>query len=380
MLNNPLDLEGVNSSGEQVDPFFVHFFAIRCEFPGPNQLPEDWRERFKEFEHMEVEEHKDFDRIQVKTDRWVYRLTGRSLEVKLRNEISGSDVSSLKDRAWNKAIEGVDHLEELVGESIPRDMFTLRIQTQHIGARRRDITKAFIDHIDQNTIADPRKFRVTGEDDEIRIYCDASGPGGMLESESGNGGQVNGRMDTVEDDRSLLQEVTRDMIEDPESSRRLLDSPNRIDRVESRVSQIEETMDQFSRVVANSMEELTNTVENNVGYGDQVQKQVMEMKTTQEDLQEELVQISDGIQKLVSVEERSQAVQSSRTQSDQEIVERLEEISEKIGQESSKDSIVNPLAEHVEVSNKWEDRWGNIRAYSPELEKQFKLIDSEDLP
>ena len=170
------------------------------------------------------------------------------------------------------------------------------------------------------------------------------------------------------------------MIADPESSGRLLDSPNRIDRVESRVSQIEETMDQFSRVVANSMEELTNTVENNVGYGDQVQKQVMEMKTTQEDLQEELVQISDGIQKLVSVQERSQAVQSSRTQSDQQIVERLEEISEKIGQESSSSSIVNPLAEHVEISNKWEDRWGNIRAYSPELEKQFKLIDSEDLP
>lgn len=330
---------------------------------------------------MEVEEHRDFDRIQVKTKRWVYRLTGRSLEVRLRNELSGHDVETLKDRAWNKAIEGLDHLEELIDQEIPRDQFQLRIQTQHIGARRRHITKAFIDHIDQNTLADPRKFRVIDEEDEVRIYCDASGPGGMLEGEAGNGGKVNGRMDTAEDDMALLEEFTNDLIQDPRSARRLSDTPERLDQVEDRIQQIESTMDQFSRVVANSMEELTNTVEDNVGYGPQVQKQVMEMKQVQDSLQDELVQINEQVQKLVEVQERSQAVQSSRTQSDEQIVNTLQEISEKLDQESSEDSsIVNPLAEHVEISNKWEDRWGNIRAYSPELGKQFVLIDSEDLP
>jgi len=383
LLDNLSDLQQVNRLGKQEDPFFVHFFAIRCEFPSANMLPEDWRERFKEFEHMEVEEHRDFSRIQVKTKKWVYRLTGRSLEVRLRNELSGNDVETLKDRAWSKAIEGLDHLEQLIDQEIPREQFQIRIQTQHIGARRRHITKAFVDHIDQNTLSDPRKFRVLEgdqqEDDEIRIYCDRSGPGGMLETEAGNGGQVNARMDTAEDDMELLEDFTNDLIEDPGSARRLSDTPRRLDKVEKNVSRIEETMEQLSRSVADGMEEVTNTVENNIAQGSQVQKQVMEMKSVQEDLQEELVLVKDGIQNLVEVTEQSVAVQSSRSASDQEIIERLEEISEKMGSSSSRDSIVSPVADHVEISSKWIDRWGNVRAYSPELGKQFKLIDSEDL-
>jgi len=95
-----------------------------------------------------------------------------------------------------------------------------------------------------------------------------------------------------------------------------------------------------------------------------------------ESFKEELEEVKKGIEKMVEVTEQNVAVQSSRSRSDQEIIEKLEEISSKA---SSSESVVNPLADHVEISNKWEDRWGNIRAYSPELEKQFKLIDSEDM-
>jgi len=380
LLDNLSDLNEVNSSGKQEDPYFIHFFSVRCEFQSSEMLSEDWRERFKEFEDLQVEEHKDFNRIQVKEKQWVYRLTGRSLEVKVRNEVSGKDVKTLKDRAWSKAMEGLDHLENLIGQDIPRDMFQVEVMTQHVGARRRHICKAFVDHIDQNTVSDPRDFRVLegdqDEDDRIRIYCDASGPGGMLEAEAGNGGQINGRMDTAEDDMALLEDVTNDMIEDPEASRRLLDSPERIDQVEKNIERVEDTVESLSRSVKEGMEEVSNTVENNLSEGPQVQKQVMEMKQVQEGLQEELEEVKKGIEKMVEVTEQNVAVQSSRSRSDQEIIEKLEEISSKA---SSSESVVNPLADHVEISNKWEDRWGNIRAYSPELEKQFKLIDSEDM-
>ena len=394
LLDNLSDLQQVNRSGKQVDPFFVHFFAVNCKWSDTEFLPGDWRERFKEFESMEVEEHPDFDRIQLKKKEWVYRLTGRSLEIRLRNELSGNDVETLKDRAWSRAMDGLEEFEKLIGKEVgrpdfefPRDRMVLKVQTQHIGARRRHLTKAFIDHIDQNTVLDPRKFRVReGEqksDDLIRIYCDASGPDGMLEGEAGNGGQVNGRMDTAEDDMSLLQDFTNDVIENPGSARRVLDTPERLDNVVNRVSEIEETMDQFSRSVSKGMEDITNTVENNVGFGDQVTKQVMEMKQVQDTLQEELSQVNEQIQKLVEVQERSQAVQSSRTASDEKIIERLEEISENTGSGSSRDSVVNPLAEHVEISNKWVHRGigpDHLMAYSPELEKQFILIEEKDLP
>lgn len=380
LLDHLSDLSEVNSSGKQVDPYFIHFFSVRCEFPGGDMLREDWRERFKEFEDLQVEEHKDFDRIQVKQEKWVYRLTGRSIKVILRNEVSGNDVETLKDRAWSKAMKGLEHLEKLIGQDIPRDQFQVSVETQHVGARRRHICKAFIDHVERNTVSDPRDFRVLegdqGEDDRIRIYCDASGPGGLLEAEAGNGGQVNGRMDTAEDDMALLQDVTNDMIEDPKASRRLMDSPERIDQVEKNIERVEESVESLSSSVKEGMEEVTHTVENNLSQGPQVQKQVMELKQVQEGLQEELSEVKRGIQKMVEVTEQNVAVQSSRSRSDQEIIEKLEEISSKA---SSSESIVNPLADHVEISNKWEDRWGNIRAYSPELEKQFKLIDSEDM-
>jgi hypothetical protein len=116
-----------------------------------------------------------------------------------------------------------------------------------------------------------------------------------------------------------------------------------------------------------------------VGGSSQVQKQVSEMKHVQDDLREELVQVNDQIQNLVEVTEQSVSVQSSRSVSDREIVEKLDEISEKMGSEYSGGSVVSPVVDEVEISSKWEDRWGNIRGYSPELDKQFKLIDSEDI-
>lgn len=381
MLKNPLDLEGVDSSESEVDPFFVHFFAINCNFNDKNFLPEDWRERFKEFESMKVEEHPEFDRIQVKTAKWVYRLTGRSLEVRLSHEVSGSDVRQLKDRAWDKAIEGLEEFEKAMQKELgrpdfefPKDRMTIRIQSQHIGARRKDITKAFIDHIDQNTIWDPRKFRVEGEDEEIRIYCDASGPGGMLESESGNGGQVNGRLDTAEDDRALLQDFTRDLIENPSSAHRIVDTPKRLDRVEQtihedmesvsevkgQVQRVEQEVRSLEKGIGQQLQEVVSVVQQDSLSSSRVIEVLEEMSSSQKSLEE----------KLINVEERNNAALTA-------VVQELQEIKQQGVEEDSSDLVEETVEDLLEDSRFSSPglQYGHLMAWDTRKQECRKILD-----
>lgn len=338
------DLRKVNSSEDQGDPYFVHFFSVICEFPNPDFLPEDWRESFREFEELEVSEQKDFNRIQMKHRDWVYRLTGRSLEIQIRNEITGEDFRTLKDRAWNKAEDGLEFLNERFekefGEKIPRDQLTLRIKSQHIGARRKHLARAFIGHLDKNTELSPRDFQVLDEENEIRIYADKSGPGGSWESESGNGGRINGRMDTAEDDNQLLQDFTWSLLDHPGEAKRLVETPARVDQVEQQAQKSiqkattvqEQIGDTVTKVegLDDQVSEMRQAIQSNSQLFQELQESRREEKKTRKAFIEQVRSINNLAQSNQELLQNSVPQVEQQGEVIQEMASRLKDLEEKV--------------------------------------------------
>lgn len=330
MNEEDFDLRKPNTIAEHDDPFFTHFFSLICRWDDPDFLSEDWRERLLELEDredIEVSEQRDFGRVQIKSDDWVFKFTGRSLEIQLRTEISGEDFRNIAWKAWTRSLKGLDFLEEYIDESIPRERFDIRLKSAHVGSRGKDIAKTFVDHIESNTDFSPRDFEVRDEEDLIRIYADKSGPGGMWERESGNGGQKNGRKDTAFDDSELLQEFTWRLIDSPSDALRLIDQPSRLDDVSSLAQSNGDRLDEQEASVR-SVRKALNTIRDNREAERDTRDALMELVRSNKQEREEMQRRH---------EERMDHLQESfqtQLEKQQEIIEGLQEEVENLREEN----------------------------------------------
>lgn len=372
------DPSQVDTSGQDHDPYFVHFFEIICRFDDADFLPEDWREQLMEIEELDVSEQRDFGSVQVKSRKWVYRLTGRSLSIKLRNELTGEDPRSVKDRAWDKAVAGLDFLEDKLGLSIPRERLELKVKTQHIGARRKNLFRAFAKHIDDHTELDARDMEVRDEEGLLRLYVDRSGPGDLLEGEAGNGGRKNGRRDTAEDDQALLELVTRRMLENPESAERIIDQPSRVDSLEEHAEDVKNTVEKQGSELRSAGEALNRIQDNREAERDTrdaFMEQVRSINNLAQGNQRVLEKIQEGRERDREIIER----QESQIEKQGEIIEALQQeledlrdsksLEQRVRDRFEKASGFSTVHEHSNPGNRSLYVWDYSTGESPEYRK-----------
>jgi len=206
------------------DRYFIHNFRASTELRNRKMLDSSWIERAREHDEIEYKYVSEFDHHHLVTDNWLYRITQENVTIRVRHEITGSDVRTIKDQMMDRAREGIEFIEDALPLNLSGNPHEIRVESQHIGVIGHHLAR----HIDDHLEKDVTDFRVRDDDGELLIWIDRSD--GRLEMEAGNGGRPSGKRETAEDDMAFLEEWSYKLRENKGRARSLFSDIDDLDR------------------------------------------------------------------------------------------------------------------------------------------------------
>jgi DNA-binding MarR family transcriptional regulator len=300
-----------------------HKTVIRCEIENLEQLKEKYGDKWGDFWGKGMLERKGVKYQTNKYNNAVNYYEG-GYEIWFTNEYAfirlddyrapADDIYRRCQTVMAEGMEAVDFLEEVTDVQVDRSSAEpcFSVNEQHIALVEEALAQLVVDHPD----ADLSRFKIF-IDGELRMWIDNSDGEAHLETRGVGKG--------ADDLHFIFNEVYRSFIDNKDGWRQVIDLaeseedvselPDRVKNMEAEVSKVEKNVS----TLAESLDQVVEVVENhNNGSNGQIQKQVMQVKNTQEQLQE---QIQDN----TSIQERNNAALVAMTQQLEEIKNGLQE-------------------------------------------------------
>lgn len=317
-----------------------HKTVIRCEIENLEQLKEKYGDKWGDFWGKGMLERKGVKYQTNKYNNAVNYYEG-GYEIWFTNEYAfirlddyrapADDIYRRCQTVMAEGMEAVDFLEEHTDVQVDRSSAEpcFSVNEQHIALVEEALAQLVVDHKD----ADLNRFKIF-IDGELRMWIDNSDGEPHLETRGVGKG--------ADDLHFIFNEIYRSFIDNKDGWREVIDLaesdtdvselPDRVENMEHEVGKVEENVSQL----AQSLNQVVEVVENhNNGSNGQIQKQVMQMKSQQEQLEE---QIQDN----TSIQERNNAALLAMTK-------QLEEIKESMQKQASYDDPVQE--EFMRVKN-----------------------------
>ena len=352
--------------------FDFHKNTIRCEISNLEEVQEEFGDKWDDFwargwlekKGIKYKSTPENHRIDIPESEkealgfyhggWEVWFTNSHVWIKLEDFRCSAERGDVIRRLQTVMAEGsqaLDWLEDETPVEVDRDSARpcFSVREQHLALVEECLAQMICDHPDTNL----NNFIVFDESDQRRMWVDNSEGEKHLEFGDNPHGP--------EDFQFIFQTIYGSMIQNKDGWRQVRDLaeseedvsqlPDRVNSMEKEVSKVEENVSSL----ASSLDEVVNVVENdNRGNTGQVQKQVMEVKNTQEQLQE---QIQDN----TSIQERNNAALVAMTQ-------QLEQIHEEL-QGDGKNEVIQ---EQREVIERQQDQISDLSEKLEGLEEKVK--------
>lgn len=262
----PVNSERTSPEGYSESKYFIHNFRASTSLRNRDILDESWVERSLEYEEIEYKYISEFGHHHLITDKWLFRVTQENVTVRVREEIQGSDVRSLKDQMMDKVRDGIEFLEDRTPLKLDSKINSLRVESQHIGRIGHHLAMYLENHYD----GDPTEFRVREDDGELLMWIDRSD--GRLELEAGNGGRPSGKRETAEDDMAFLEEWVYRLRSNKDQARDLFSLRPEVDDNSEKLDQLDQAIRLLlSRELKQDREDVSGS-----SYDNPVQEKFME--------------------------------------------------------------------------------------------------------